>query len=97
MRLGHLGKQQQREIVSKELARGVTIVKGDELLFCELGIEGKMYTKTFEPVGAICSTRNIDSDVCGSMPTESIGQKRYFVTFTNDYSSNFHCEINQKS
>ena len=26
------------------------------------------------------------SDVCGPMPTESIGGRRYFVTFNNDYT-----------
>ena len=93
-RLGHLGKQQMREIVSKELARGVTILKGDELSFCESCIEGKMHRKPFEPVGAIRSTRKlqcIHSDVCGPMPTESLGQKRYFVSFTDDYSR--YCQI----
>ena len=26
------------------------------------------------------------SDVCGTMPTDSIGGRRYFVTFINDYT-----------
>ena len=88
-RLGHLGKQQMRELVSKELVRGVTISKSDELLFCESCIEGKMHRKSFESVGGIRSTRKlqcIHSDVCGPMPTESLGRKRYFLSFTDDYS-----------
>ena len=28
----------------------------------------------------------VHSDVCGPMPTESLGKKRYFVSFTDDYS-----------
>ena len=43
----------------------------------------------FKPVGEIHSTGKlqlIHSDVCGPMSTESIGGKKYFVTFTDDYS-----------
>ena len=88
-RLGHLGKQQMREVASKELARGMTISKNDELSFCESCIEGKLHRKPFKCVGGIRSTRKLQcvhSDVCGPMPTESLGQKRYFVLFTDDYS-----------
>ena len=78
-----------RELVSKELVRGVTISKSDELLFCESCIEGKMHRKSFESIGGIRSTRKLQcvhSDVCGPMPTESLGRKRYFVSFNDDYS-----------
>ena len=72
-----------RELVSKELVRGVTISKSDELLFCESCTENHL------SVGGIRSTRKLQcvhSDVCGPMPTESLGRKRYFVSFTEDYS-----------
>ena len=52
-RLGHLGKQQMREVASK----GMIISKNDELSFCESCIEGKLHSKLFERVGGICSTR----------------------------------------
>ena len=87
-RLGHLGKQQVKEVASKELVRGMTISKNDELSFCKSCIEGKLHRKPFKCVGGIHSTRKlqcIHSDVCGPMPTESLGQKRYFVSFTDDY------------
>ena len=77
-RLGHLGKQQMREVASKELVRGMTILKNDELSFCESCIEGKLHRKSFKRVGGIRSTRKlqcIHSDVCGPMPTESLGQR----------------------
>ena len=60
-----------------------------KLSFCEGCIEGKMHRKPFTPVGEICSTEKLQlvrSDVCGPMHTESIGGKKYFVTFTDDYS-----------
>ena len=34
-RLGHVGEQQLKEMVSKEMARGVRIPKSSQLLFCE--------------------------------------------------------------
>ena len=37
----------------------------------------------------VCSTRKlqlIHSDVCGPMPTESLGDHKYFVTFTDDHT-----------
>ena len=50
---------------------------------------GKIHRKPFKPVGEIHSTRKlklVHSDVCGPMQTESIGGRRYFVTFIDDYS-----------
>ena len=48
-----------------------------------------MHLQPFESVGEIWSTRKLQcvhSDVCGPIPTESLGKKRYFVSFTDDYS-----------
>ena len=48
-----------------------------------------MHRKPFKPVGEIRSTKKLQlvhSDVCGPMHTESIGGKKYFVTFIDDYS-----------
>ena len=47
-----------KEIASKELMRGVSIPKSEELSFCESCIEGKMQRKPFEPLKEVCSTRN---------------------------------------
>ena len=43
----------------------------------------------FKPVAEIRSKRRLQvvhSDVCGPMPTDSIGGNKYFVTFIDDYS-----------
>ena len=48
-----------------------------------------MKRKPFQPVGEICSTRlleRVHSDVCGPFSVKSIGRKKYFVTFIDDYS-----------
>ena len=52
-------------------------------------MEGKMSRKPFKSVGEMCSTRrlqHVHSDVPGPMPTDSIGGRRYFVTFIDDYT-----------
>ena len=78
-----------KELASKELMRGVSIPKTDELSFCESCIEDKMQRKPFEPLKEVCSTRKLQcvhSNICGPMPTESLGGKKYFVSFIDDYS-----------
>ena len=54
----------------------------------------RAHRKPFKSVGDILSTEKLQlvhSDVCGPMPTESIGRKKYFVTFTDDYSH--YCSV----
>ena len=85
-RLGHLGRQHLQETISKQLVNGMNFSKSSESEGC---IEGKMHRNPFKPVEEISSTRKlqlIHSDVCGPMSTESIGGKKYFVTFTDDHS-----------
>ena len=63
--------------------------KSSGVSFCEEYVEAKMFKKPYKPLGEIRSTRKLQcvhSDVCGPMSTESIGGKRYFVTFIDDYS-----------
>ena len=48
-----------------------------------------MHRQPFKPVGGIRSTRKLQlvhSDVCGSMSTESIDGRKYFVTCIDNYS-----------
>ena len=86
--LGHIYGQRLKEVVQKDLAIGITIPKAANLSFCEGCVEGKMHRKPFKPVGEIRSTRKLQlvhSDVCGPMHTESIGGRKYFVTFIDDF------------
>ena len=51
--------------------------------------ERKNGSKAIEHIWKICSVRplqHVHSDVCGPMPTNSLGGKKYFVTFVDDYS-----------
>ena len=88
-RLGHLNEQQLKEMVSHDLVKGMELPKSAAISFCEKCVEEKMSRKPFKPVGDIRSTRRLErvhSDVCGPMPTDSIGGSRYFVTFIDDYT-----------
>ena len=53
-----------------------------------------MFRRPFKSVGEIRSTRKLQRvhrDVCGPMPVDSIGGKRYFVTFIDDYTR--YCKV----
>ena len=76
-------------MVDKNLAKGIKVPKSGSLSFCEGCVEGKMQRKPYKAVGEIRSSRRLElvhSDVCGPMNTESIGGKRYFVTFIDNFS-----------
>ena len=63
----------------KKLATGIRLRKQARLSFCEGYIAGKMKRNPFKSVGEIRSKRKlqlIHSDVCGPMPTDSIGGSR---------------------
>ena len=88
-RLGHLNEHQLKGMASQDLVKGLHIPCNTRMSFCEKCVEGKMARKPFQSVGEIRTTRKLQlvhSDVCGPMPTESIGGSRYFVTFVDDYS-----------
>ena len=87
-RLGHLCEQQLKYMVNKGLVSGMKLSKVTQLSFCEGCVEGKMNRSPFHPVGVRSSRKLqlVHSDVCGPMPTESLGGHRYFVTFVDDYT-----------
>ena len=90
-RLGHLHEKQLREVIKKELGTKCHLKSMEKLTMCESCIQGKMHRKPFQALGEIKSTKRlqlIHSDVCGPMKTESLGGKKYFITFIDDYSRN---------
>ena len=76
--LGHLNGGQLKEIATHDMVKGMKIPKDKDLSFCEECVEGKMAKKSFKSVGEIHLIRKLQyvhNDVCGPMPTESIGGK----------------------
>ena len=92
-RLGHVHEKRLKTAVNKQLIVGVDTVgcnsSATELPFCEACVEGKQTRKPFHGLTDVQTTQTlqlIHSDVCGPMSVGSLGNNRYFVTFTDDYS-----------
>ena len=80
-------------MVNKEFVTSLSLSKSSNLSFCEGYVESKMCRNPFKLVG-VRSTRKLQlvhSNMCGPMPTESLGGHKYFVKFTDDYSR--HCFV----
>lgn len=88
-RLGHVHEQLITELDRKDLVKTPLRLREKKLPFCEDCVKGKMAKLPYRPVGEIRSSRKLElvhSDVCGPTQTESLGGKRYFVTFIDDFS-----------
>ena len=86
-RLAHVNLKQLRQQI--ESSDGVDIQSQGELSFCEACVQGKCHRKPHYPLKAIKSKEKLQlvhTDVCGPMQTQSFGESRYFITFSDDYS-----------
>ena len=88
-RLGHVNAKYLIDLSQREMVTGMKLPKEAQLSFCEGCVEGKMHRQPFKSVGeSHHSSRKLQlvhSDVCGPMD-KSLGGKRYFVSFIDDYS-----------
>ena len=88
-RLGHVNGKYLADLSRKQMVTGLKLPSEPRLSFCEGCVEGKMHRLPFKSVGeSHHSSRKLElvhSDVCGPMD-ESIGGKRYFVSFIDDFS-----------
>lgn len=53
---------------------------------CSIGKSTKAFCKEVDHRQTKNVLKLIHSDLCGPMPTKSIGGAKYFLTFTDDYS-----------
>ena len=74
-------------MVNKKLTSDIKLSKVAQLSLCEGCVEGKMSKNSFHPVGVRSSGKLqlVHGNVCGPMPTESLGSHRYFVTLIDGY------------
>lgn len=86
-RFCHLGINNLRKIINKELVTGIDCKVTNELFFCDNCCDGKNHKLPFDKlIGENLSKplELIHSDVCGPIKPESLGQGNYFVTFIDD-------------
>ena len=89
-RLGHVSHERARILVKKGLVEGIELEEGSEVIVCEscewAKAERRSVTKVREGERHIAVGDEIHSDLWGPAPVESINHKRYYVSFTDDYS-----------
>ena len=87
-RFGHLGENNLRKLVKKNLVEQFDYNATKSIGFCEECIGGKHHRSRFE--ASTSQTKEplelVHSDVCGKMNRKSIGGAEYFLTFTDDKS-----------
>lgn len=90
--MGHLGKTNLQKLFSKGMVIGVDVdFKVDDKIdnICEACITGKQTRTAFHKNIEAKSSRVLElihSDVCGPLNPSTWNGKRYFVTFTDDFT-----------
>ena len=89
-RLGHISQDRAKILVEKGLVEGVELEEGSEPVVCEscewAKTSRKVVTKVREGERCTAVGDEIHSDLWGESPVESIGKKKYYISFTDDYS-----------
>ncbi|UYV79312.1 hypothetical protein LAZ67_17002102 [Cordylochernes scorpioides] len=88
-RLGHRNIESIKKIRNENLARGLSLNNCSHSTDCVQCIQGKLTETPFPKKTEYRATETLQlvhSDICGPLPTNSLSGKRYFITFTDDYS-----------
>lgn len=88
-RMGHLGFDNLRKTISKELVKGIDCSVTSEPIICESCCDGKNHKLPFLPTERNPNTvpfHLIHTDVCGPFNPNSLGGGKYFLTFIDDAS-----------
>ncbi len=88
-RLGHINDQTLTKAIKDNIIVGSRINPNYVVSFCEGCTLGKMVAQRHYSVGEVRAMRRLQrvhSDVCGPITPTSGGGKRYFITFTDEYS-----------
>ncbi|KAJ3473654.1 hypothetical protein NLI96_g12893 [Meripilus lineatus] len=95
--LGHISHPVARRLITSELVTGIKLDSKSIPSFCTGCAQGK---QTREPFPQERSSERakaygdlIHTDVWGPAPTESLGHKSYYVTFTDDHSRETTCYL----
>jgi transposase InsO family protein len=89
-RLGHVSHERAKLLVEKGLVEGIELDVDSKSTICEscewAKGERKAMAKIRERPRTSAVGDEVHSDLWGPAPVESIGHKRYYVSFTDDYS-----------
>jgi Reverse transcriptase (RNA-dependent DNA polymerase)/gag-polypeptide of LTR copia-type/GAG-pre-integrase domain len=89
-RLGHISQDRAKLLIEKGLVEGVALEEGSEPIVCESCEWAKTSRKPVTKVreGERCGAvgDEIHTDLWGPAPVESIGKKKYYISFTDDHS-----------
>ena len=89
-RLGHVSHERAKLLVKKGLVEGVELDMDSKPTVCEscewAKGERKAITKVREEKRTGGIGEEIHSDLWGPAPVESVSHKRYYISFTDDYS-----------
>ena len=86
-RFGHLNFGGLKLLHIKNMVKGLPLIDRLERV-CEGCIFGKQHKETFPVRKSYRARTSVDivhSDICGPMPTSSIGGCNYFLNFIDDY------------
>ena len=89
-RLGHISHDRAKLLISKGLVVGINLEADSEATVCESCEFAKGTRKAIAKVrdGERCAELGdeIHSDLWGPSPVETLGKKRYYISFTDDYT-----------
>jgi hypothetical protein len=89
-RLGHLNAKSMLQLSNKQMVDGLPTLKSDfELGVCEGCALGKSHRAAMPKQATNRATQLLElvhSDICGPLQVDSLGGKKYFITFIDDYS-----------
>lgn len=85
-RLGHVSIQQLPLI--RSVVAGMDFDENKNMDPCDTCAKGKQARLPFKHEGTRATEllELVHTDICGPMPVESIGKKKYFISFIDDYS-----------
>ncbi|KAG7561531.1 Zinc finger CCHC-type superfamily [Arabidopsis thaliana x Arabidopsis arenosa] len=87
-RFGHLNQQSLENLSKKEMVIGLPQIEKDDSV-CEVCTKGKQHRETFPKQANWRATEKlqlIHTDLCGPIQPNTVGEKRYILSFIDDFS-----------
>lgn len=95
-RFAHRDPKAIRQLMNKNLTKGMTIEDCTIKQVCESCVKGKQCRKPFPLKSETSSTGPLElmhTDICGPMSTATPGGRRYAMTLIDDYSKYTYCYL----